>query len=132
MLQSRRKCVYLTAKTNQAMKKLVFLLLTVSLPGPAVSPECRRPFRRPMSIWLRGVTVFSSRLTDSGVGPLKVTAHGDSLSVESDGRRRGMVRVAEGHGVLCGSRRRIRSSRESLWLRPVFRLWRATAARTFS
>lgn len=82
-------CIF-DRKTNRAMKKLVFLLLTVlSLPAAGGVTRVLTPVSVPDVEMASGaVTVFFSRLTDSGVGSLKVTAHGDSLSVESDGRRR--------------------------------------------
>lgn len=72
------------------MKKpiLLFLALFATLLSPA-SPRLLTPVSAPSDVAASSeVLTLAARLSDPALQPLKVTLHGDSLSVESDGRRR--------------------------------------------
>lgn len=90
MLQKSLKVCIFGHKTNRAMKKLVFVVVfmisvVTALAGTRVLTAVSAP---DIDMSQGAVNVMFSRITGVRVMSLRVTAHGDSLSVESDGHRR--------------------------------------------
>ena len=90
MLQNPLKVCIFDRKTNHAMKKRVLtaFFIVIAVTAFAASRVLTAVSVPDIDMSHGAVNVLFSRISGDGIRSLRITAHGDSLSVESDGRRR--------------------------------------------
>lgn len=90
MLQNSLKVCIFDRKTNHAMKKRVLtaFFIVIAVTAFAASRVLTAVSVPDIDMSHGAVNVLFSRISGDGIRSLRITAHGDSLSVESDGRRR--------------------------------------------